>query len=48
MAAILEHVNVTVSDLDRSLALVQELFGHNACAGAVARSMVGNPGTCGR
>lgn len=27
MAAMLEHVNVTVSDLDRSVALVQDLFG---------------------
>ncbi|WP_322865227.1 VOC family protein [Aquicoccus sp. G2-2] len=27
MAAKLEHVNVTVSDLERSVALVQDLFG---------------------
>ena len=27
MAAMLEHVNLTVSDLDRSVALVQNLFG---------------------
>ena len=27
MPAILEHVNVTVSDLDRSVALVEDLFG---------------------
>ena len=27
MAAMLEHVNVTVSDLDRSVAMVESLFG---------------------
>lgn len=35
MAAKLEHVNVTVSDLDRSVKLVEELFGwHTRWRGA--------------